>query len=273
MDNEVQESTNTTSSSQQNPNQQQQSNQQQIPAWWFSAQALPFLSQQPQNIVVESHADEAREQEVKLNTNMLSLFLIRIKMNWDNGKIILALLPMSTTEYKNILAQPLAVTVRPSQVANILYTIFTTSPDTLEERFSPFFSMLLMEFFSKNLVLVWLNSIFQRSNLEPLLFEMNVITILTFVSQNDAAKLLASCNSEYHARNKWALDLSEAHQTKAKTTVKGLGKVKSMQCIVRIVANVYGFKGARSFIYQVCIKTIDCITQQYFTRWYISNKN
>jgi len=129
------------------PYQQQQQNQQQMLPWWFSAQAPPFLTQQSQNIVVESCADKAREQEAKLNTNMLSLFLIGVKMDWEDGKITSTLLPMNTTEYKNILAQPLAV--RPTQAANILQIIFTTSPDSLEQRFSPLFSMLSMEFFPK----------------------------------------------------------------------------------------------------------------------------
>ncbi len=101
-------------------------------------------------------------------------------------------------EYKNILEQPSAV--RPTQAANILQTVFTTSPDSLEQCFSPLFSILLMEFF-KNLVTAWLNANFQRSNLESLLFESNAITILTFVSQNDSAKLLALRTSEENAPN------------------------------------------------------------------------
>jgi hypothetical protein len=79
--------------------------------------------------VVESRADKAREQEAKLNTNMLSLFLVGIKIDWDDGTIALTLLPSSTTEYKNILAQPSMV--RPTQAANILQTVFTTSPDSI----------------------------------------------------------------------------------------------------------------------------------------------
>ena len=75
--------------------------------------------------------------------------------------------------------------------------------------------------------------------------------------------------------------MSKAHQTKANTTTKGLAKVEYMQCIVRIVANVCDFicaffyveKGARPFIYQVCIKTINCIIQQDFTCWYNATKN
>jgi hypothetical protein len=106
-------------------------------------------------------------------------------------------------------------------------------------------------------VTAWLNANFQRLNLELLLFESNAITILTFVSQNDSAKLLALLTSEENARNEWALDMSEAHRTKAKTTIEGIGKIESMQCIVRIAANVCGFiraffdieKGPKPFVY------------------------
>ncbi len=210
---------------------------------------------------------------------MLSLFLIGIKMDWEDGKITSTLLPMNTMEYKNILAQPSAV--RPTQAANILQTVFTTSPDSLEQRFSPLFSMLSMEFFPKNLVTAWLNANFQRSNLESLLFESNAITILRLVSQNDFAKILASRTSKENALNEWALEMSEAQCTKAKTTIEGLGKIELMQCIVRIAVNVCGFvraffdveKGMQPFIYQLCNKTIDCITQQEFTHWYNANKS
>jgi hypothetical protein len=75
--------------------------------------------------------------------------------------------------------------------------------------------------------------------------------------------------------------MTEAHRTKAKTTIEGLGKIESMQCIMRIAANVCGFihaffdieKDPKPFVYQLCIKTIDCITQQNFTRWYNANKS
>ena len=98
---------------------------------WFNSQLPQFLTQQPQNIVVESRADKAREQEAKLNTIMLNLFLVGIELDWDEGAITSTLLPTNTTEYKNILAQPSAV--RPTQTANILQTVFTMSPDSIEQ--------------------------------------------------------------------------------------------------------------------------------------------
>jgi hypothetical protein len=129
---------------------------------------------------------------------------------------------MNTTEYNNILLQPVAI--RATQAANILYTCFMTSPEKIEERFSPIFSMLSMEFFPKNLVTAWLNCNFQRSNLESLLFETNAITVLSFVSQNYSVKLRALRMIEENIQNEQSLDMSDTHKTKAKTTVEGLGK-------------------------------------------------
>jgi hypothetical protein len=98
-----------------------------------------------------------------------------------------------------------------------------------------------MEFFSKTLVTAWLNANFQRSNLESLLFESNAITGLRFVSRNDSTKLRVARMLEEYIQNEKDLDMSDTHKTKAKTTVKGLGKTENIHCIVRIAANICGF--------------------------------
>ena len=53
------------------------------PQWWTVPQLVPPLQQQ--NIIVESCADKAREQEANLNTIMLSLFLAGGSIDWDEG--------------------------------------------------------------------------------------------------------------------------------------------------------------------------------------------
>jgi hypothetical protein len=132
-----------------------------------------------------------------------------------------------------------------------------------------------MDFFPKNLVTAWLNCNFLRSNLESLLFETNTITVLSFVSQNDSTKLRALRMFEENILNKRALDMTDTHKTKAKMTVEGLGKIKNIYCIVKIVANICGFicaffdieSGTCPVIYKLCIQIMDCITQQDFTHW------
>jgi hypothetical protein len=53
-------------------NQQPHQNQQQFnpPPWWYSQNSPSFVSQPSQNIIVESRADKAKEQQAKLNTIM-----------------------------------------------------------------------------------------------------------------------------------------------------------------------------------------------------------
>jgi hypothetical protein len=70
-------------------NQQPHQNQQQInpPQWWYNQNPPSFFSQPSQNIIVESQADKAKEQEVKLNTIILSLLLIGGKLDLEDGKI------------------------------------------------------------------------------------------------------------------------------------------------------------------------------------------
>jgi hypothetical protein len=136
-----------------------------------------------------------------------------------------------------------------------------------------------MEFFPKNLVTSWLNANFQKTNLDSLSFETNAITVLSFVSQNDATRLEASCILEETEKNKKIYDFSESHKTKAKATVEGLGRVEGIDCIVKICANICGFirsffdveSGQRPLIYDMCVNTIDCITHQEFARWHAAN--
>ncbi len=140
--------------------------------------------------------------------------------------------------------------------------------------------MLSMEFFPKNLVTAWLNCNFQGSNLESLLFESNAITVLSFISQNDSTKLRALRMIEENVQNERALDMTDTHNTKAKTTVEGLGKIKNIYCIVKIAANICGFirayfdieSGTCPVIYELCIQIMDCISQQDFTHWHSANK-
>jgi hypothetical protein len=62
---------------------------------------------------------------------MLRLFFIGGKVDWDDGKITTTRLPTNTTEYNNILSQP--TTIRATQAANIMHTVFMTSPEKIEE--------------------------------------------------------------------------------------------------------------------------------------------
>jgi hypothetical protein len=97
---------------------------------------------------------------------------------------------------------------------------------------------------------------------------MSLITILSFVGQDDFAKLKARCVAEQQAKNECEFDFVESHCKLLKTTIEGLGKISSIECVVKICANVFcvitaffDIDGSNPvpLLYSVCIKTIDFV--------------
>jgi hypothetical protein len=140
---------------------------------------------------------------------MLRLFFIGSKVDWDDGKITTTCLPTNMMEYNNILSQP--TTIRATQAANIVHTIFMTFPKKNEEQFLSLFSMLSMELFPKTLVTAWLNANFQRPNLESLLFESNAITVLCLKALLQYSVLWDSNPSLHLMQTLFIFNLSKAH--------------------------------------------------------------
>jgi hypothetical protein len=58
------------------------------------------------------------------------------------------------------------------------------------------------------------------------------------LSKNDIARVEAHREAEQIAKNKREFDFIETHHKVLKTTIEGLGKITSMDCIVKICANV-----------------------------------
>jgi hypothetical protein len=190
-------------------------------------------SQQPQTIVVESRADKCRESEAKFNNNMLQLLLIR-------GQAVLSppalfddpCIPTYTQAMKNILAMP--TLIRAIQAVNILSTVFAEVPMDMAERLSPLTTHKSLYHISKNFALALLACNVQRTGLDSLNFETSSITILSFVEQSDIAKVEENCEAEQIARNERKFNFIETHRKTLKTTIDGLGKITSMECIVKI---------------------------------------
>jgi hypothetical protein len=137
---------------------------------------------------------------------------------------------------KNILAQP--TLVWSIQTVNILSTVFKEVPDDLAKRLSPLTIHKLMYHNSKNFSTAILNCKFQQTNLDLLSFKTSSIRILTFLGQNDSAKVKEYHEAEQLAQNEHVFDIIKAHWKTLKSTIKGLGKITSMDCIVKISANV-----------------------------------
>jgi hypothetical protein len=137
---------------------------------------------------------------------------------------------------KNILAMPTSICA--IQAVNILSTVFAEIPSDMAERLSPLTTHKSLYHISKNFASALLSCDVQRTGFDSVNFEMSSITILSFVKQSDIAKLKAHREAEQIAKNKRKFDFIESHRKALKTMIKGLGKITSMECIVKICANV-----------------------------------
>jgi hypothetical protein len=134
-----------------------------------------------------------------------------------------------------------------------------------------------MQHISKNFASAFVATNFQRTPLDSLKFETSLITILSFVGQDDFAKLKAHCEAEQQAKNEREFDFVETHRKHLKTTIEGLGKISGMECVIKICANVccvitafFDIDGSNPVPvpYSVCIKTIDFVKSLDFIQWH-----
>jgi hypothetical protein len=237
---------------------------------------MALHSQQPQTIVVKSQADKCRESKAKFNNNMLQLLLIR-------GEAVLSppasfkhpRIPTYTQAMKNILAMPMSI--RAIQAVNILSTVFAEIPTEMAKRLSPLTTHKSFYHISKNFALALLACNVQRTGLDSLNFEMSSITILSFVEQSNIAKVKENCEAEQIARNECKFNFIETHRKALKKTIEGLGKITSMECIVKICANICcmitAFSDIRPsnpvpLLYSICIKTIEFVKNLDFIGWH-----
>ena len=150
---------------------------------------------QPQTIVVESRVDKSRENEAKYSNHTSQLlFICGIVDFAPPGSFVTPRIPVYTQAMLNILAQP--STVRTLHTINILTTCFGQVPTDLSERSSPLTTHKSMHHISKNLASALLTANVQRTSLDSLKFETSSITMLSFVGQNDVAKIKAHCEAE-----------------------------------------------------------------------------
>jgi hypothetical protein len=145
----------------------------------------------------------------------------------------------------------------------------------MAERLSPLTTNKSMHHISKNFASALLSCNFQQTNLDYLSYETNSITILSFVTQSDMGKVNTSCEAEQVARNEREFDFVETHRKALKTTIEGLGEIYSMDCIVKICANVccvitalFDIRAGNPIplLYSVCIKMIEMVKHPEFIK-------
>jgi hypothetical protein len=180
-----------------------------------------------------------------------------------------------TQAMRNILAMP--TSIRAIQAADILSTVFAEIPSDIAKRLSPLTTHKSLYDISKNFALALRSCNVQRTGLNSMNFETGSITILSFVEQSNIAKLEAHHEAEQIAKNKHEFNFIESQRKALKTTIEGLGKIASMECIVKICANVscvitalFDIRPGNPIplLYSICIKTIKFIKNLDFICWH-----
>ena len=186
--------------------------------WGEKMQMMNQQQLQPQTIVVKSRVNKSRENEAKYSNHMSQLlFICGIVDFTPPGSFVAPRNPVYTQAMLNILVQP--STVRASHTVNILTTCFSQVPTDLSEHLSPLTTHKSMYHISKNLASALLTANVQRTSLDSLKFETSSITMLTFVGQNNVAKIEAHREAEQLAKNEREFDFVEAHRKILKTTI------------------------------------------------------
>ncbi len=241
----------------------------------FATQMMA-VQQRSQTIVVESREDKTHESEAKFNNDMLQLLLVGGTVDFESpGSFVNPRIEKYTQAMKNILLQP--TLVRSISAVNILTTVFIKIPNNMAKRLGPLTTHKSMHHVSKNFAFALLSCNFQRTNLDSLSYKTNSITILSFVTQSDLEKVDPYCEAEQVARNKHDFEFVESHRKALKMTIKGLGKIHSMDCIVKICANVccvitalFNIRAGNPIplLYSDCIKTIEVFKHPKFIKWH-----
>jgi hypothetical protein len=134
---------------------------------------------------------------------------------------------------------------------------------------------------SKNVATAILNCNFQQTNLDSLSFETSSITTLSVIGQNDSTKVKEYRKAEQLAQNKRVFDIIETHWKTLKSTIEGLGKITSMDCIVKkstnlccIVTALFDIQPGNPVpvLYSTCLKMIEFIKHLKFIHWHVDVK-
>jgi hypothetical protein len=237
---------------------------------------MQLMQQHPQTIVVESRANKLQETNAKFNNHMLQLLLVSGDVDFTPpGTFSAPRIPIYTQATVNILAQPSLV--RSIHPVNILTTCFNQVPTDLAKCLSPLMTHKSMQHILKKNATVFISANFQRTSLDSLKFKTSLVTMLSFVGQNDIAKIKAHCEAEQLAKNECNFHFIDTHCNVLKTTIKGLGMITGMECIIKICANIccvitalFDVDGSNPvlLLYSVCIKTIDFVKSLDFIQWH-----
>ena len=255
----------------------------QIPAYQQDAAPIPanpgFTVQnwQTQPMIFRSEAENESKQAAKLQTDILKLFFIVGKCDWDEATITDICPPALTQTFQNVLDA--TQSVRATQFGNLCRTVFNEIPENEVDLLNPLYTNMSMLHFSKHFITGILNARFQYTNLGGNNYESTDINLFHFAPQNDRDLVSRAIQGDANARNEEDNLVPDSHRTKGKTVIEGIGRVNLMSDVVKVCANfcavmraIVDIEQGKPFLYSLMVKMILVIQHPDFQRWRTNNK-
>jgi hypothetical protein len=105
------------------------------------------------------------------------------------------------------------------------------------------------------------------------------IKLLHLTPQNDATLVIAVHFADTNACNEDKFQMHKSHQKKAKSTIKGAGRVNNIKDVIKVCTNfcaiqraIFNTNDGYLFLHNFAVKIILCICSHHFQLLYLKNK-
>jgi hypothetical protein len=223
--------------------------------------------QQLQKIVVKSRDHEESVDLAKLQNSMLRLMYVGGEVDWEEGTIKNLHLATFAQGFNNLLDRSAAV--QAFQLTNLFMTIFTTESDEEDNDLlaHPLNRLMSLVCFPPKFTKGHLNASFQSSDLETgTIYKSTSINPFQYAPQNNRALMKAAMTEMEETQNEINWKVVEKDRKQISSIIEGVGRIKSIEDVVMICANMCGVQLAivdvktnKPLLFQFALKVIKFI--------------
>ncbi len=195
---------------------------------------------QQQKIVVKSHEHEDSVDLAKLHNNMLTLFYVNGKIDWEEGTVKNVNLATFAQGFANLLSR--TAMVQETQFANLLNTIFTTQPNNdSDDLANPLERLMSLMVFPKKFTKANLNATFQCADLKAgLMYKNPSINPFHYSLQTNRGLVKAASAKIQEERNEINWKINDKDKKVISSVIEGVGRIKTMDDVGTTCANMCG---------------------------------
>jgi hypothetical protein len=258
----------------------------QIPTQEFYTQLLKTMKvlrqapPQQQKIVVKLREHKDSVDLAKLHNNMLMLFYVNGKINWEEGTVKNINLATFAQGFANLLSR--TAIVQETQFANLLNTVFTTQPNNDSDNLAnPLERMMSLTVSPKRFTKAHLNASFQCADLEAgLMYKNPSINPFHYGLQTNRALVKAASAEIQEEHNKINWKINDKDKKVISSVIEGVQRIKTMDDVCMTCANmcrvmlaIVDINKSKPLLYQVAWKFIKLIKNRKMKTWMRKNSD